>query len=258
MALDLLGARDLGIAFYSGMTNGPLQGQISIPGQVVFAKIGIEGIPVYNVENACASGSSAFNLALQSLKAGTADVALALGAEKMNVADKAKAFSLFEAGWDVSRAEENYATLLKMGEGVLPPPGSESDKPYSRFMVIYAALCRYCCGIGEEPHALGAQSQFRKPFTVEEILAAPPITYPLARGCSRPAGLWWDSDAGAKFRRHVRRGPPTRNATGRPVGGLRQIQPSAPPNTASALTTTPANDPTTINCRRVLAMSCIR
>jgi acetyl-CoA acetyltransferase len=39
---------DLGVAFYAGMTNGPLQGQISIPGQVVFSKIGVEGIPVYN------------------------------------------------------------------------------------------------------------------------------------------------------------------------------------------------------------------
>ena len=38
-------ASDLGVAYYSGMTNGPLQGQISIPGQVVFSKIGIEGIP---------------------------------------------------------------------------------------------------------------------------------------------------------------------------------------------------------------------
>src|SRR5512141_1828719 len=82
-------AADIGVAFYSGMTNGPLQGQIAIPGQVVFARIGIEGIPVYNVENACASGSSAFNLAVQSLKAGTTDVALALGAEKMNIPDKA-------------------------------------------------------------------------------------------------------------------------------------------------------------------------
>src|SRR5512139_2944864 len=133
--------RDLGVAYYSGITNGLLQGQISIPGQVVFSKIGIEGIPVYNVENACASGSSAFNLAVQSLKAGTADVALALGAEKMNIPDKAKAFAIFEGGWDVSRAEENYATLVKMGEGVTPPPGAESDKPYSRFMSIYAAMC---------------------------------------------------------------------------------------------------------------------
>ena len=99
---------DLGVAYYSGMTNGPLQGQISIPGQVVFSKIGVEGIPVYNVENACASGSSAFNLAVQSLKAGTTDVALALGSEKMNIPDKLKAFAIFEGGWDVARAEQNY------------------------------------------------------------------------------------------------------------------------------------------------------
>ena len=97
---------DIGVAYYSGMTNGLLQDQISIPGQVIFSKIGIEGIPVFNVENACASGSSGFNLAVQSLKAGTTDVALSLGAEKMNIPDKMKAFAIFEGGWDVSRAEE--------------------------------------------------------------------------------------------------------------------------------------------------------
>ena len=58
---------EIGMAFYAGVTNGPLQGQISIPGQVVFSKIGIEGIPIYIVENGCASGSSAFYLALQCL-----------------------------------------------------------------------------------------------------------------------------------------------------------------------------------------------
>jgi acetyl-CoA acetyltransferase len=194
-ALKDAGARaaDIGVAFYSGMTNGPLQGQISIPGQVVFARIGIEGIPVYNVENACASGSSAVNLAVQSLKAGTADVALALGAEKMNIPDKAKAFAIFEGGWDVSRAEENYATLVKMGEGVTPPPGSESDKPYSRFMAIYAAMCRWhmktygttqrqiaaVCAKNHQHSVHNPWSQFRKPFTVDEVLAAPPITYPI-------------------------------------------------------------------------------
>ena len=90
------------------MTNGPLQGQIAIPGQVVLSKAGIEGIPIYNVENACASGSTGLHLAVQSLKSGACDIALALGVEKMNIADKAKAFGIFEAGWDISRAEENY------------------------------------------------------------------------------------------------------------------------------------------------------
>jgi len=186
-------AADPGVAFYSGMTNGLLQGQISIPGQVIFSKIGIEGIPVYNVENACASGSSAFNLAVQSLKAGTADVALAIGAEKMNIPDKAKAFAIFEGGWDVSRAEANAATLLKMGEGVTPPPGSESDKPYSKFMAIYAAFCRWhmktygttqrqiaaVCAKNHQHSVHNPYSQIRKPFTIDEVLAAPPITYPL-------------------------------------------------------------------------------
>jgi len=186
-------AADIGVAFYSGMTNGVLQGQIAIPGQVVLGKIGVEGIPVFNVENACASGSSAFNLAVQSLRAGTADVALALGTEKMNVADKARAFSIFEAGWDVSRADENYQTLAALGEGVAVPAGSESDKPYSRFMAIYAAFCRHhmktygttqrqIAAVSAKNHGHSVHnpfSQFRRPFTIDEILTAPPITYPI-------------------------------------------------------------------------------
>ncbi|CAM2162499.1 Thiolase family protein [Paraburkholderia sacchari] len=184
---------DIGVAFYAGMTNGPLQGQFAIPGQVVFSKIGIEGIPVFNVENACASGSTAVHLAVQALKAGSADVALAVGAEKMNIADKRRAFEIFEAGWDVSRAEANYRNLVRLGEGVIPPEGSESEKPYSRFMSIYAALCRHhmktygttqrqIAAVSAKNHQHSVHnpfSQFRKPFTVDEILAAPPITYPL-------------------------------------------------------------------------------
>uniref|UniRef100_UPI003F498536 thiolase family protein n=1 Tax=Cupriavidus yeoncheonensis TaxID=1462994 RepID=UPI003F498536 len=187
------GADAIGAAFYAGITNGALQGQLSVPGQVVFSKTGIEGIPVFNVENACASGSTAVHLAVQHLRAGACDVALAIGAEKMNVADKAKSFALFEAGWDVSRVEENFATLARLGEGIEPPPGSESDKPYSRFMKIYAALCRYhmktygttqrqIAAVSAKNHGHSVHnphSQFRRPFTVDEVLAAPPITYPI-------------------------------------------------------------------------------
>lgn len=187
------GSDDIGVAYYSGMTNGMLQGQISIPGQVVFSKIGISGIPIFNVENACASGSSAVNLAVQSLRAGVTDVALALGAEKMNILDKAKAFAIFEGGWDVSRAQENFQTLVKMGEGVAAPEGSESDRPYSKFMAIYAAMCRFhmktfgttqrqIAAVSAKNHGHSVHnpySQFRQSFSVEEILAAPPITYPI-------------------------------------------------------------------------------
>ena len=180
-------------AFYAGITNGPLQGQLSIPGQVVFSKIGLEGIPVFNVENACASGSTAVHLAVRELQSGACDVALALGAEKMNVADKAKSFALFEAGWDVSRVDENFATLARLGEGIEPPPGSESERPYSRFMKIYAAMCRHhmhtygttqrqIAAVSAKNHAHSVHnpySQFRQSFTIDEVLAAAPITYPI-------------------------------------------------------------------------------
>ncbi len=184
---------DLGVAYYAGVTNGALQGQLSIPGQVVLGKIGLHSLPIFNVENACASGSSAFHLAIQSLKAGSTDVALALGAEKMNIPDKLRAMSLFEAGWDISRAEENYARLVQMGAGIVPPAGSESDKPYSRFMNIYAAMCRWhmktygttqrqiaaVCAKNHQHSVHNPFSQFRKPFSIDEVLAAPPITYPI-------------------------------------------------------------------------------
>lgn len=185
--------QDIGTAFYAGITNGPLQGQFAIPGQVVLGKLGIEGVPVYNIDNGCAAGSSAFALAVQSLQAGVTDVALAIGAEKMNVEDKLSVLKLMEAGWDVGRVEENYARLIQLGEGIVAPDGSESPKPYSKFMSIYAALCRnhmkkwgttqrQIAAVSAKNHAHSVHnpwSQFRKSFTIDEVLAAPPITYPL-------------------------------------------------------------------------------
>lgn len=180
-------------AFYAGVTQSPLQGQHAVPGQVVFAKIGLVGLPVYNVENACASGTSAFQLAVQSIRAGTCDVALALGAEKMNIEDKRRALALFEGGWDVTQAEENAQRLLALGHGIEVPEGSESTRPYSKFMAIYAAMCRYwmktfgttqrqIAAVAAKNHQHSVHnplSQYRESFTIEQVLAAAPITYPL-------------------------------------------------------------------------------
>lgn len=184
---------DIGTAFYAGITNGPLQGQLAIPGQVVMSKIGIDSIPIFNVDNACASGSSAVHLAVTALRAGTADVALALGCEKMNVPDRHRALAIMEAGWDVSRVEENRQALTAMGDGIDIPPGSESDRPYSTFMTVYAAMCRWhmktygttqrqIAAVASKNHGhsvLNPLSQYRKAFSVDEVLSAPPITYPL-------------------------------------------------------------------------------
>jgi acetyl-CoA acetyltransferase len=184
---------DIGTAFYATATNGLLQGQTSIPGPIAMRRVGIEGIPVFSVENACASGSSAFNLATMALQAGSCDIALAVGAEKMNIADKAKMFTVFDGGWDVSTVEQNKSTLMAMGDGVVPPPGTMSDRPYSVFMDVYAALCRYhmktygttqrqIAAVAAKNHLHSVHNplaQFQKAFSMEEVLASPPIAYPL-------------------------------------------------------------------------------
>jgi len=181
------------LAFYGTGTQAALQGQFAIPGQVAFTRFGLTGIPVYNVENACATGTSAFQLAVQALRAGEAEIAIAVGSEKMNIEDKARALAMFDGGWDVSRAEENAALLLALGEGIEVPEGSESDRPYSRFMAIYAAMCRFwmkqfgttqrqIAAIASKNHNHSVHNplaQYRKPFTIEEVLASAPITYPL-------------------------------------------------------------------------------
>lgn len=186
--------------FYSGVTASVLTGQTAIPGQVVMGSIGLPQVPVINVENACASGTSAFHLAVQAVSAGSADVALAIGAEKMNVADKARALQLFEGGWDVSTVAENEETLLAMGQGVDPPDGSESSRPYSRFMAIYAAVCRYhmktygltqrqLAAVSAKNHRHSVHNpfaQYRQALTIDEVLAAPPITYPLTMPMCSP------------------------------------------------------------------------
>ena len=184
---------EIGTAFFTGCTQGHLHGQGMVPGQVYLSKIGIEGIPIFNVENACASGSSGFYLANQMLKSGACDIALVVGAEKMNVADKAKMFSVFDGAWDVSNPEQNLKTLLKPAEGFEVPPGTTSERPYSVFMDVYAAFCRnhmktfgttqrQIAAVSAKNHQHSVHnelSQFRDPYTIDEVMAAPPITYPL-------------------------------------------------------------------------------
>jgi acetyl-CoA acetyltransferase len=50
-------------------------------GHQTIAEIGLTGIPIVNVENACSSGASAFRLAYQSVATELYDIVLALGAE---------------------------------------------------------------------------------------------------------------------------------------------------------------------------------
>jgi|GEM_PF-2899516 len=132
------GHRGLDVAFFASATHGYLQGQAMISGEIALRGMGIQGIPVYNVENACASGASTFALAVTQVRAGEADTALAVGADKMHIGDATRTMSLFDTAYDVSDRAALDRTLEELG-GVVDEP--ELGR-WSIFMDIYAAMAR--------------------------------------------------------------------------------------------------------------------
>ncbi|RJG15616.1 thiolase family protein [Massilia cavernae] len=181
-------------AFFGNCTQGHFDGQHMIRGPVALLPIGLDSIPIFTLEGACASSSHAFNLAVTQLRGGAADVAIAVGAEKMFYSDKTKMFSAFESAWDIETFEANKNYLAAMGNSIVPPPGSQSEKPYSPFMDVYAALGRgglmerfgitqrQLAAVSSKNHGHSVhneRSQYRMAMSIDEILAAPPITYPI-------------------------------------------------------------------------------
>lgn len=180
-------------AYFANATQGHMDGQHMVRGQLALRAMGVQGIAIVNVENACASASTALHLAVQQVRAGSADVVLAVGAEKMVSVDKARMFAAFDGAWDVHDTAASQARLLAMGQGITAPEGSQSLRPYSVFMDIYAAMGRMhmrefgttqrqFAAVAAKNHAHSVHNplaQFREAFSVEQVLAAPPISYPL-------------------------------------------------------------------------------
>jgi acetyl-CoA acyltransferase len=184
---------DIQAIYFANCMQGLMEGQHCIRGQVVLRGQGFERIPIVNLENACATGATAFAEAVKFVKAGEGDIALALGVEKLFSTDRAAMFSAFDSAWDVATVESNSEKLNSLGDGVEVPPGTVSAQPFSRFMDVYAAFGRFHMreyGLTQRQLAAVAaknhnhsvhneRAQYREPFTIEEVLAARPISYPL-------------------------------------------------------------------------------
>ncbi len=187
------GADSIEAAFFGNCVQGHMEGQDMIRGEVALRSLGVEGIPIVNVENACATASTAFHLAVNYVKAGAADVALALGVEKMYSEDKAKMFSAFDGAWDVHDVDNIVEQWSNMGKGVEVPEGTTSPRPYSVFMDVYAGFSRMhmrefgttqrqLAAIASKNHGhstMNPLSQYTKDFTIDEVLSAAPVTFPL-------------------------------------------------------------------------------
>jgi acetyl-CoA acyltransferase len=184
----------IGVAYFANAGQSAIEGQFMVGGQIALRDMGIGGIPVTNVENACASGSTAFHQAYAYLRAGMADVALAVGAEKLYHHDRARSFNVFNGAWDVHGVEALTAALAGLGEGIEPPPGRAIDSGVrSVFMDVYAALTkqhmklygtteRQLAAVSAKNHHHSTRnplSQYRMDMSIDDVLAARMISWPL-------------------------------------------------------------------------------
>ena len=98
--------KDIHALWFSNSGWGYGGGQDCIRGQVALRPIGIDTIPITNVENACASGSTAFHHAWLGVASGLYDVTMAVGAEKLYSTNKSAIFAGFLGGIDFENCVE--------------------------------------------------------------------------------------------------------------------------------------------------------
>lgn len=93
--------KDIQALWFSNSNWGYARGQDDIRGQVALRPIGIESIPITNVENACAGGSTAFHHAWYGVAGGLHDITMAVGAEKLHLPNKYAIFAGFMGALDI-------------------------------------------------------------------------------------------------------------------------------------------------------------
>lgn len=203
-------AGDVDMVFFSNAVAGILTNQEMIRGQVALRHTGLLGIPMVNVENACASASSAFYLACLAVGSGQADLAVAVGAEKLTHEDKKRSFAAIGTAVDQFQLPEleewaagsAASPLAGQADSVDESASVAGDGKRSFFMDIYAANTRTYmqesgatvedfAQVAVKSHrhaALNPYAQYRREVTTEEVLASREVSAPLTLLMCSPIG----------------------------------------------------------------------
>lgn len=169
---------DIDMAFVANSVAAITTGQVSVVGQSVLRPLGFAGIPVFNVDNACAGSSSCVNLAMHALTSGAADTVLVLGVEKMYAPNRADIFRALNGAVDRDYLQTS---------GFDPTSGSVFVAS-----VYPERLGRYASRWGLDPHdlaeisvknrrhaGLNPHAQYREPTTVDDVLESRMVVAPL-------------------------------------------------------------------------------
>ena len=138
-------------------------------GQRIMKEIGATGVPVINVSNACATGSTAFREAWMSVASGAYDVALAVGSEQMGK------MGLLGGGGAGDRA---YSTEGVMGTGLMPGVFGQAGVEHMR---KYGTTQAQLAKVAVKNHEHGVHNpyaQYQKETPLEEVLNARVVSWP--------------------------------------------------------------------------------
>jgi len=142
--------------------------------------LGLTGIPVYNVNNNCATGSTALFMGKQFVEGGLADCVLALGFEKMEKGSLGVKFT------DRTNPMDRHAQAMieKRGFAKAPPAPQFFGNAGREHMERYGTTPEHFAKIGWKNHKHSVNnpySQFQDEYSLEEILAAPVVYEPLTK-----------------------------------------------------------------------------
>jgi acetyl-CoA acyltransferase len=183
-------ASDLGMAIYANVIQGFFAGEMSIPGEYALRPLGIQGVRVMHIEAACASSTIGLHVAVDYVRNGLADVALVVGVEKLYSDDRAKRFAVFQQPLDAQEA----GRYLERTRALLAPAPTGADvtgpnimmEAYAAqarlHMATYGTTVRQIAAVAAKNHGHSQHnplSQYRNALSVDEILAAPAVAWPL-------------------------------------------------------------------------------
>ncbi|GGT26724.1 thiolase C-terminal domain-containing protein [Streptomyces purpureus] len=157
--------------------------QASTAGQRAAYELGLTGVPVYNVNNNCATGATALMMARQFVEGGISDCVLALGFEKM--ARGALGGGSDGGDFKTSPVARHYGIMAAShGFEMTPPTAQIFGNAAREHMAKYGTTEAQLAAVGAKNHRHSAhnpQAQFQDVYTVDEILAARTVHAPLTK-----------------------------------------------------------------------------
>ncbi|WP_411140507.1 lipid-transfer protein [Streptomyces sp. x-80] len=162
--------------------------QASTAGQRAVYELGLTGVPVYNVNNNCATGATALMMARQFVAAGINDCVLALGFEKMRRG--ALGAGADSGDFHASPVARHYGVMAAgHGFGPTPPTAQIFGNAAREHMARYGTTEEQLAAVGAKNHRHSANNpyaQFRDVYSVAEILESRTVHRPLTKLQSSP------------------------------------------------------------------------